>query len=57
MGRDAEQSLPGATGSIAVIKEPLNYGYKTEQVLPVDLFPQTYHIESIAVIHRQLYDG
>ena len=28
-------------------------GYKVEKIIPVDLFPQTYHIESITVLKRQ----
>jgi len=30
-----------------------DFGYKTKQILPIDLFPQTYHIESITVLERQ----
>lgn len=29
-----------------------NCGYKTEKIIPVDLFPQTYHVESITVLRR-----
>ncbi len=31
----------------------LDSGYKVEKILPIDLFPQTYHIESIAVLKKQ----
>lgn len=28
------------------------YGYKVEKIVPVDLFPQTYHIESMTVLRQ-----
>ncbi len=30
-----------------------NSGYKVEKIIPVDLFPQTYHIESISILKKQ----
>jgi 23S rRNA (uracil1939-C5)-methyltransferase len=34
-------------------KADQDFGYKTVQVLPIDLFPQTYHIESVSVLTRK----
>jgi 23S rRNA (uracil1939-C5)-methyltransferase len=31
-----------------------HFGYKTKQVLPIDLFPQTYHIESVTMLVKEL---
>jgi len=33
------------------------YGYKTKEIIPIDLFPQTYHVEAIAVLYRQKLNG
>lgn len=34
-------------------EECYRYGYKTIQIQPVDLFPQTYHIESVVVLEKK----
>jgi 23S rRNA (uracil1939-C5)-methyltransferase len=32
-------------------------GYKTKQIQPVDLFPQTYHVESVTTLKRVAFNG
>lgn len=42
----------GELGQGTAARDGRVYGYKTKQIQPVDLFPQTYHIESVARLER-----
>lgn len=49
LARDLKLLAEGGTGGAN--GAPL--GYKTKQIQPVDLFPQTYHVESVTVLERR----
>lgn len=63
LSRDLRLILSGSTPDLSSDKSPnsekkndclkLDSGYKVEKIVPVDLFPQTYHIESITVMKKQ----
>ena len=47
----AAQIQAGAATENSCLKS--NSGYKVEKIIPVDLFPQTYHIESVSVLKKR----
>ncbi len=63
LARDLRLILTGSTSDLSSDNttlpdkengcQKLGSGYKVEKIVPVDLFPQTYHIESVTVMKRQ----
>ncbi|MPN29778.1 23S rRNA (uracil-C(5))-methyltransferase RlmCD [bioreactor metagenome] len=35
---------------LAILAE---YGYKTREIQPVDMFPQTFHVETVTLLQRK----
>lgn len=52
LARDLKLLEQGLTKSSGDGDKEMFVGYKTKQVQPVDLFPQTFHVESVSVLER-----
>ncbi|MBI2810676.1 MAG: 23S rRNA (uracil(1939)-C(5))-methyltransferase RlmD [Candidatus Melainabacteria bacterium] len=52
LARDLKALELGLTKSTEDGDKEVFVGYKTKQVQPVDLFPQTFHVESVSVLER-----
>ncbi|MBS1954445.1 MAG: 23S rRNA (uracil(1939)-C(5))-methyltransferase RlmD [Cyanobacteria bacterium SZAS-4] len=52
LARDLKLLETGLTKSTEDGDKEVFVGYKTKQVQPVDLFPQTFHVESVSVLER-----
>lgn len=53
LARDLKLLEQGLTKSTGDGDKETFVGYKTKQVQPVDLFPQTFHVESVSVLERR----
>lgn len=51
LARDLARLNEGMGAEIREIRD--NNGYKIERILPFDMFPQTYHVESLALLKRK----
>jgi 23S rRNA (uracil1939-C5)-methyltransferase len=52
LARDLKLLEQGLTKSTDDGDKEVFVGYKTKQIQPVDLFPQTFHVESVSVLER-----